>query len=147
MQVPKNVLTNFIGLKKRFALTLQNYTQNLCPYKTVNLWGQGVDKEEKIRFNVTMGIIFKWNYFMILEGELSWYILVIVYRIATASEKCLIVKLKVKLPIARWESVNHEKAKIHSFSTPCSTELDCEFHWDPHVGQESESEHPKKGDE
>lgn len=43
---------------------------------------------------------------MILEGELSWYILVIVYRIATASEKCLIVKL----PIARRESVNHEKA-------------------------------------
>lgn len=46
---------------------------------------------------------------MIHEGELSWYILVIVYRIATASEKCLVVKLKVKLPIARWESVNHEK--------------------------------------
>lgn len=48
--------------------------------------------------------------FRILEGELSCYILVVVYRIVTASEKYLIVKLKVKLSIARWESVNHEKA-------------------------------------
>lgn len=92
---------------------MRNYTQNLCSYKTGKLWGQGIGREEKICFNVTKGVIFKLNYFMILEGELTVYtvsIFCIVYRIATASEKFLIGKLKVKLPIAPWVSVRHENA-------------------------------------